>query len=169
MKKKSILIIVALVSLIAINITLAVLYVTRDVNITGGVSVIGDMQVYEDDGVTVLTSIDFANFTGGTLETHEQVFFINNTGNQPLYVYWNISTSSIAWSAIGNQYKYYEDALIKYDFIIQNGTDFWTPNTEARMIPVGQSIQEIMWLIYSGNPVTAETFSLTITFYARDA
>jgi hypothetical protein len=172
LKKKSILIIAAFVILILINVTFAVLYLTRDVNITGGVSVNGDMQVYDDDGVTVLTSFDFTNFTGGVSEEKEQVFFINNTGNQPLYVYWNISASSlpIDWNIDTYYYRYYEDySYLKYTFAIDNVTDFWIPESDAREIPVGESIQEIFSLWYSGNPVTAETFSMTVTFYARDA
>ena len=173
MKKKSIVIIVAIVSLLLVNITLAVLYVTRDVNITAGVSVTGNIEVYEDDGVTVLTSIDFTNFTGGVAEEQEQVFFINNTGNQPVYVYWNVSASNLPmpdWDLGPYYYSYYEDYEdFKYTFAIDNVTDFWVPESQAREIPVGESIQEIISLWYSGNPVTAETFSLTVTFYARDA
>ncbi len=173
MKKKSIAVIVTIVSLILINITLAVLYVTKDVNITAGVSVTGDIEVYEDDGVTVLTSIDFTNFTGGVAEVQEHVFLINNTGNQPVYVYWNISASSlpIDWD-LGSivYYRYYEDYTdLKYTFNINNVTDPWAPESEAREIPVGESIQEKFALWYSGNPVTAETFNITVTFYARDA
>jgi hypothetical protein len=166
---------IALVVVLAIsNIAFAVLYETRNVDFTGGVSVIGDIEVFRDDGTTVLTSFDFPNFTGGVAYTHQLDFFINNTGNQPLYVYWNISTStstsSVAWSIQIDHYRGYEAAAHKYSFSIYNGTsDFWTPDTEARMIPVGQRIQERFELMYIGDPATAETFSLTVTFYARDA
>ena len=162
---------IALVIVLAIsNIAFAVLYVTRNVDFTGGVSVIGDIEVFKDDGTTVLTSFDFPNFTGGVMQVHTLDFFINNTGNQPLYVYWNISTSSIAWSNLTEVYRHYEEATHKYTFAVYNATnDLWTPDTEARMIPVGQRIQETFELQYIGAPATAETFSLTVTFYARDA
>ena len=168
--KKRLALIALVVALAIGNLVLAILYVTRDVDITGGVSTIGSIEVYQNDGVTVLTSFDFDNFTGGVSQTRLMPFFINNTGNQPLYVYWNISTSSIAWSQVVDTYHHTEEATHKYTFGIYNGTvDHWTPETEARILEVGQDISETFQLYYTGNPVTAETFSFTVTFYAKDA
>ena len=169
--KKKLALIALVVTLAIGNITFAILYVTRDVTITGGISTIGSIEVYQEDGTTLLTNIDFDNFTGGNPDTYiTPDFFINNTGNQPVSVYWNISTSSIAWSTISDGYYYSEAATLKYQFYIRNGTaDFWAPNTEARIIPVDQAITEEMLLSYSGSNKTAETISFTVTFYARDA
>ena len=169
--KKKLALIALVVALAIGNITFAILYVTRDVTITGGISTIGSIEVYQVDGVTLLTSFDYPNFTGGVPgNIYGPELFINNTGNQPVYVYWNISASSIAWSTVGEGYYYSEAATMKYQFNIRNGTsDFWTPNTEARIIPVDQAIIEEMILSYSGSNKTAETFSFTVTFYARDA
>jgi len=170
LSKKQLALIALVIVLVISNIAFAVLYMTRDVTITGGVSVVGSIEVYEDDGVTVLTSFDFDNFTGGVAQVRMLDFFINNTGNQPLYVYWNISASSIAWSKVTEAYRHFEEATHKYSCAIYNATfDFWTPDIEARMIQVDQSIQETFELQYIGDPVTAGTFSLTMTFYARDA
>ena len=169
--KKRLALIALVVALAIGNITFAILYMTRDVNITGGISTIGSIEVYQDDGVTVLTSFDYDNFTGGVAQSlYGPDFFINNTGNQPLYVYWNISASSIAWENTSTGYHYLEAAVMKYQFHIRNGTaDFWTPNTEARIIPVDQAISEEMILSYSGSNKTAEAISFTVTFYAKDA
>lgn len=170
LSKKQLALIALVIVLVISNVAFAVLYMTRDVTITGGVSVVGSIEVYEDDGVTVLTSFDFDNFTGGVAQMPTLDFFINNTGNQPLYVYWNISTSSIAWSKVTEVYRHSEAATHKYTFAIYNATfDFWTPDTEARILEVDQSIQETFELTYTGDPVTAGTFSLTVTFYAKDA
>jgi len=170
LSKKKLALIALVVALAIGNITLAILYVTRDVDITGGVSVIGSIEVYQDDGTTLLTNIDFDNFTGGVLQTYSTTFFINNTGNQPVYVYWNISTSSIAWFKGGAGYQYNEAATTKYTFSIHNATaDYWTPDTEARILLVDQAVSEEIGFYYSGDPKTAETFSFTVTFYAEDA
>ena len=170
LSKKRLALIALVVALAIGNITFAILYMTRDVNITGGVSKVGSIEVYQDDGVTVLTSFDFPNFTGGVARIELFWFFINNTGNQPVYVYWNISTSSISWTNMSTGYIHEESAITKYSFTIFNGTsEYWVPDTEARIIPVGQAVHERMRLWYFGEPSTAETFSFTVTFYAKDA
>lgn len=171
LSKKQLALIALVIVLVISNIAFAVLYLTRDVDITGGVSTIGSIEVYQEDGTTLLTSIAFPNFTGGVTHVYNSPdFFINNTGNQPVYVYWNISASSIVWFTAGTGYQYNEAATNKYNFYIRNGTDdVWFPNTEARILLVDQATIEEMVLYYTGDPVTAETFSFTVTFYARDA
>ncbi len=143
---------------------------TRDVYFTGGVSAIGEIQVFHADGTTVFTSFDFGNFTGGVEQETWIPFYINNTGNQPVYVYWNISTSSIAWYKNGSGYRHDEAATYKHNFTIWETGGYWAPDTEARMIPVGQrtDLHNFM-LTYTGEPRTSGTFSLTVTFYVRDA
>ena len=106
---------VALVFLLATSsVVFAALYMTKDVEITGGVSVVGAIEVYDDDGTTVLTSFTFPNFTGGVSDMYTKQIFINNTGNQPVYVYWNISTSSISWGKFSSQYYHEEAVTYKY-------------------------------------------------------
>jgi len=65
LSKKQLALIALVIVLVISNIAFAVLYMTRDVTITGGVSTVGSIEVYKDDGTTLLTSIDFPNFTGG--------------------------------------------------------------------------------------------------------
>ena len=94
MSRKQFLAIIALMlMLITSSVAFAVLYMTKSVTITGGVSVVGAIEVYDEDGVTPLTDYDFSLFTGGTPESLQKYFFINNMGNQPVYVYWNISST----------------------------------------------------------------------------
>lgn len=164
----------ALIALVAVlvvsNIAFAVLYMTRDVNITAGVeSAQGSIEVYQGDGVTVLTSFDYPNFTAGVYNEWTQDFFINNTGNTPVYVYWNMSTSSIPWYEVAGSYYHDEAATTKYSFYITNTSVQWVPNVGGWEILVDQAFYGEMNLIYWGTPKTTETFSFTVTFYARDA
>lgn len=145
---------------------------TRDVTITGGVSVVGSIEVYEDDGVTVLTSIDFPNFTGGTPTDYERIFFINNTGNQPVYVCWNISDSSIPWDLDIMSWGYTHTPIDvdKYHFHITDDTyTVWSVNSAYKYIPVDQGRWFTLHLDYTGDVNIAETFSFTVSFYAEDA
>lgn len=170
LSKKQLALIALAIVLVISNIAFAVLYMTRDVTITGGVSVIGSIMVYQDDGTTPLANIDFDNFTGGTAEFHTYDFFINNTGNQPVYVYWNISASSISWEIFGQVYKHIEDLEYKYEFLIQNATShFWLPDTQGVQLDVDEGATFHFILFYTGNVKTAEVFDLTATFYAQDA
>jgi hypothetical protein len=163
--------IIALVAILAVsNIVFAYLYMTKDVNFSGGISVLGEMEVYHSDGETVLTGFGFNNFTGLVTEELTLPFFINNTGNMPLYVYWNISTSSLAWTKAGVGYSHLHDVTTIYSFSIYNASvDYWIPETEARILGVDEDISETFSLLYTGESTPAETFSLTVTFYARDA
>jgi hypothetical protein len=158
------------------NVVFALLYMSRDVDITGGVSVVGSIEVYEIDGVTVMTSYDFLNFTGGVEEISYKEFFINNTGNQPVYVHWNISSSSLTWQLMAEGYMYVENLVDKYLLMIEANwttiSDFWGPingGLPPLHIPVGEGKHLRFYLWYSGTPNTAEAFSLTVTFYAEDA
>ncbi len=166
----------ALIALVAIlvvtNITFAVLYLTKNVHFTGGVSVIGSIEVFDDDGTTLLTDIDFDNFTGGVGLTRWQTFFINNTGNQPVYVYWNISSSSITWEmhVSGLSYLHNETGEIKYVLSITNATyDLWAPETQGVLIDVNERAEFTFNLEYTANVNTAEIFDFTVSFNAEDA
>lgn len=175
LSKKQVLGIVALLILFATtSVVFAVLYMTKSVTITGGVSVVGEIEVYDEDGETVLTSFNFENFTGGTSETKFKVFFINNTGNQPVYVYWNISSSSITWEKtpdlVFSYYIHTEPSLGKYHFGVYNATNsYWYPDIEGYYLDVNEGAQFRFRLHYTGLVNTAETFTLTTSFYAEDA
>ena len=161
------------VVLAATNIALAVLYMSKNVNISGGVSAVGAIQVYDMDGITPLTGYDFPLFSMGTQESLSRYFFINNTGNQPVYVSWNISSSSIEWSIVNNEYCHFEDSTMKYKFLTEQRLpsalyQWWAPNTSLYLgVGEGKQVQNHLW--YSGEPMTAEIFTLMLTFYAQDA
>lgn len=171
--KKNMAIIALVIILAASNVALAVLYMTKNVNISGGVSVLGAIELYEEDGVTPFTSYDFPLFTGGTVGNFFKYFFINNTGNQPVYVYWNISSSSITWGADAFGYYHAEGGYGKYYFQLYNATTTFAPKEYVTPgvihLDVGAGQRCYILLNYQGSPNTAETFTLVMTFYAQDA
>lgn len=65
------------------------------------------------------------------------------------------------------------DATLKYflgiDYGWPSGLNWWDPNTEAIIIPVGEEVKLRMVLSYTGNPKTGEAFALDVRFYARDS
>ncbi|UCE38705.1 MAG: hypothetical protein JSW00_05615, partial [Thermoplasmata archaeon] len=145
LSKKYLVIISVVIALVVSNTVFALLWMTRDVDITGGVSVVGAIEVYDEDGTTLLTDITFENYTGGVESVRSQYFFINNTGNQPVYVYWNISSSSVSWTPV--EYGYLEQFDNAYVFQIYTSwspdpTEYWSPNDyttpEALYIAAGQ-------------------------------
>lgn len=182
LSKKHLAIVALTVILVVTNIAFAVLYMTKSVNISGGViEAVGAIEVYDSDGVSPLASCDFPLFTaGGTWTGFTKNFFINNTGSQPVYVYWNISSSSIVWKPWMDVGYYHSEGTveIKYSFKIFSSwtpdpIHEWTPNDgttpEALYLGVDAGKQLQISLGYSGNPATAETFTLVMSFYAQDA
>lgn len=175
--RKTIAIIALVIILAASNVAFAVLYMTKNVNITGGVSAVGAIEIYQEDGVTPLTSYDFPLFTGGTAGPQYLDFFVNNTGNQPVYVTWNISASSISWEIALDGHRHWENSVIKYWCQLYREEipgSYWYPYTtgtpqETVFLAVGAGIKIRLWLTYTGQPATAETFSLVISFYAKDS
>lgn len=164
-----------IVILVMSNIIFATLYFSKQVDAKNGITVIGEIEVYDSDGISPLTSYNFPLFVGGTNETFNKNFFINNTGNQPVSVYWNISTSSIDWEVKKSLdfYEYYENEKeCKYSFGIRQDSlltiDYWHPNTEALFLDVNNEKNLHFELSYSGESISSETFSMTITFYAEE-
>ncbi len=132
--------------------------------------------------MTVLTSYEFPNFTGGVAATAIKTFFINNTGNQPVYVYWNMSSSSssssVTWLNNSLGYAGYEAATHKYNFFIATAWlpdpfDYWSPNgwstPEALYLDVGEGKELQIRHQYTDSPNTAESYNLVMSFYAEDA
>lgn len=159
------------------NVTLALLYISRDVDITGGVDVVGSIEVFDEDGVTVLTNYTFDNFTGGEAAGSMKYFYINNTGNQPVYITWNISSSSLSWDPVLTGYSHSVSVVQKYSFMVQtdlgSGWINLAPNDYASptvvFMPAGNREQFRFNLQYTGDVNTAEIFTLTVTFYAQDS
>lgn len=177
LSKKQLTILIGFILLLGVgNVALAILYMSRDLEITGGIDAVGQIEIYDSDAETVLTNVDFPNFTGSIGDTHLQLFYINNTGNQPLNVTWEISASSFTWLPISVGYDYWESGAQKYILQIETNIaaswvplaplDYATPG--ILQLAVGESAWMRMSLQYGGYPNLAETFSFTITFYAED-
>ncbi len=155
------------------NIVVVTLLLAEQAGAASVVSVVGAIEVYDSDGETPLTSYDFPLFTGGSAETFTKDFFVNNTGNELVYVYWNISESSIVWEAQTphlDAYDHFEDATWKYSLGIRQDfstpTDYWRPEAEAIFLSVGAGIKLQCELYYTGEPNTAETFTMTLSLRA---
>jgi hypothetical protein len=156
---------------------LAALYFTKHVDAGSGVSADGSIEVYDSDGASPLTSYDFPLFTGGSAETLLKDFFIINAGNQPVSVYWNVTASSVSWEVsatpLADMYNCYEDSIWKYSFGIRQdftaSADYWHPNGEAVFLDVGARIGLQFELYYTGEPNTAETFTMATSFYGRQS
>ncbi len=155
------------------NTVVVALLLAEQADAANVMSVVGSIEVYDSDGETPMTSYDFPLFTGGSAETFTKDFFVNNTGNQPVYVYWNISESSIVWEAHTlhlDMYDHFEGDMWKYSFGIRQDfsppTDYWRPDVEAIFLSVGAGIKLRCELCYTGEPNTAETFTMTLSLRA---
>lgn len=149
---------------------------TKDVTVTGGVTAVGEIAVYEGDGATPLTSIAFSNFTGLQASVREYWFMINNTGPLPVEVYWNISSSTLSpWIPTSSGYTYQEDSVDKYQIYLMEwpSANHWSPNDwttpENVSFAVGEGRGMHIKCFYTGYPNTAELFTFTMSFYAQDA
>jgi hypothetical protein len=93
LNKKLIAVIALILTLVSTNVVLAVLYMSRDVTVTGGVAASGTIAIYKDVGQTELTSLDIPEFQG-TTQSSNTYFWVGNTGNMPVAVYWDISIAN---------------------------------------------------------------------------
>jgi hypothetical protein len=172
---KQLIVIGVILVLVYLNIAIASLYMTKSVTMTGGVSAVGAIQVYDSDGVTPLTNIALDNFTPGTPSAINRDFFINNTGNQEVYVHWNMSSSTIAWNNDSLRYYHMENGVSKYRLEIWSYTlhGSWCPSasnsTNTFYLEAGERAEFRFGFTYTDYSNAAETFSLTVTFYAESA
>ena len=134
------------------TLVFAVTYMKRDVTISGGVVVNGEIAVFEEDGETPFESYDFPLFTGGVEGEYMKTFLIQNTGNQIVYVYWDISDSNfdgpLKYDYWGRQAGYYitQDDMIKYHLnMYMNPGDGWDPRDTTPAAPA--------WCEGSGAPL----------------
>lgn len=179
--KKYTAVIAILLVLFAANAALAIMYLNKDVAISGGVASTGSIALYKENGETTLTSIDFPVFTANPPHSHSQWFFINNTGNMPIVVYWDISNCiPNNWSKDldGNAYVFSENGDSKFRFsinktIVPDGsTGFWKPGLSSLnglAIGVGQAAKLNIDLLHYVNVTMPGTFSFVLSFYAYDA
>jgi hypothetical protein len=154
------------------SLVLDVFLLAKPMSAYGGISAKGEINVYDSDGKTPLTSFDLPRFTGGIVGTFTKYFFINNTGQQPVGVSWNMTVSSIHWELRAlspNVYDHYEGSILKYSFgITQDAAsiDYWYPNQETIVLKTNEGVKLRFELNYTGEPNTAETFTMTAAFYA---
>jgi hypothetical protein len=180
LSKKRIAIIGFIITLITTNVALAYMYMNKDVMISGGVKASGAIAIYQEDGVTELTDLNFPLFEGST-HSASRFFFLKNTGNLPVNVYWSISSSNPAFWSLesgGQAYVYTEETQTKFRFsinkqILPNGNpgngEIWYPDptgTQFLTIDVGQSAKLAMDLLHYTAVNTPSTFSFVLSFYA---
>ena len=94
-KKISTLIAIVLIAVIAISSVSAIMLITKNVPMSASIKTVGNIAVYQKDGITPLTALAFGEFTA-TTETPTIFFQVKNTGNVPLVI--RISTSSTGWA-----------------------------------------------------------------------
>lgn len=178
LSKKQFLAIVAVISLLATStFAFAALYITKSASITGGVATVGDITLFEEDGITEWTSFDFPLCEPFEWSDDFFTFSLNNTGNTPVYVTWNISASDITWYAVsGGGYLHDEEGITKYIIRIWNDSQTWAPSDDPEApgviyLDVGDSVVLLLNLTFRGTvaPSTPETFSVTLSFYAADS
>ena len=126
-------------------------------------------------------NIDFPLFTANPPHSHAQWFFINNTGNLPVVVYWDISNCiPNSWSkgVDGNAYIFSENGDSKYRFLINKqvvpdgSTGIWRPDLSSihgLSIGVGQGAKLSIDLLHYVEVDTPGAFSFVLSFYAYDA
>lgn len=164
-----------MILLLVSSIFLAALHSTNRVGAGNEVSADGTIEVYDSDGKKPLTDYDFPLFMGGIEDTFRKSFFINNTGTNPVEVYWNVTASSILWQLTGSlhqhMYDHYEDSIWKYSLGISKDIEaspkYWQPNQEAILLAVSEGVKLQFELYYTGTPNTAGTFTITISFHAK--
>jgi hypothetical protein len=152
----------------------------RDVMITGGVKSVGTIEIYENDETTIMNGFGFPEFEG-TYQSDNHFFWIKNTGNQQVEVYWKISTANPNnWeiSLDTGNYVYKENSQNKYNFVISNqiGTDgnpatgLWNPDPNGNIVVLlgaGQKAKFAMTLSHNIAINTPGSFSFVLSFYAQ--
>ena len=178
--KKKIALIALILTLAATNATLAVMYLQKDVSITGGVATQGAIEIYQADGTTPLTTLDFPLFTADP-STHTVTFYVENTGNVATVVYWDISNTNPAdWAKDLSEesYIFTETGNPKYRFSINKqvvpdaSTGLWKPSVtpgNGITLDVGQNAELTIDLMHFTDVNTPGTFSFTLSFFANDA
>ncbi len=168
-------------TLLATNIALAAVYMTKTVTITGGVQETGTIEVYQEDGTTTLNTLTIPEFQG-TTHSNYTYFFVNNTGNMPVKVNWTITNPNpTGWTidADSQGYIFTETTKTKYSFSINNqvnpdgnpGTGKWLPDpagtTQTVTIPVGKGAKFSFDLIHYEAVNTPGDFSFGLSFTAQ--
>ena len=171
-----------ILTLSSTTIAFAVLYMNKDVTVSGGVAASGTIAIYKEDGTTEMTTIPIPLFQGAT-NTNTTFFWIKNIGNMPVAVYWNISNAAPnSWTIDipggGQAYLFTETTQTKYRLTIDNilnpdgsgGTGVWNPDptgNQAVNLNAGQTAKFALELLHYQDVNTPGTFSFVLSFYAR--
>ncbi len=167
-------------TLTVINIAVATVYMNKDVMVTGGVATSGTIEVYEEDGTTIMNSIAMPQFQG-TTQTINHFFWVKNTGNVPVAVYWNISSGNPnSWSIDTDTqiYLYRENSQTKFNLAISKQTDpsgitwsgSWDPDPTGNQVVslgTGQTAEFALTVAHITAVNTPGTFSFVLSFYAK--
>lgn len=175
-RKQIIVITVVVAVFMSINIVFALTHMDKSLKLSGGVrhAEMG-IEIFDEDGVIPLEDFNFPKFPEGIENTYYKTFFINNTGDFPVSVEWNIETSTLDWTLIDDEYyAYFEDtsevkSVLKYEFkvfIYWDGivVDWYPEGNHYLTLDVGQGVRGRLLLRYTGEPSTLDKFKLNPIF-----
>jgi hypothetical protein len=165
-----------IVALAVCTVFLTLLLSAKPVEAYSGITTEGDIRICTESGQSELTIIRFPLFTAGRPDKQDEWFIVRNVAEQPVYVSWSISSSSILWSPVasGSQsgYDHDEGGVQKYTFRIlqhdQGKVMCLAPEQAILVLKERESVKLCFELAYSGSPTTAETFTMTVTFHAAE-
>ena len=68
------------------------LFINLFITSSSSISTIGDIEIYDVDGVTILENIDFGDFHRGETKRFPESgnYWVKNTGDQNIYLSWSI-------------------------------------------------------------------------------
>ncbi len=168
-------IVAILLSLVGANIAIAAWVVTRTLDITGGVAVQGNIQLYDEIGSQIITGFNFDEFT--VSGTQNLLFQIRNTGNTPAVVTWDLTDTSIVWNLNTNYFTHDHDTQNQFTLRMNKRSPLegiWAPAPSSLpaadkqiTLQPGEAAPVAVQLDYSGTPNTPETFSLKMSFTAQ--
>jgi hypothetical protein len=149
----------------------ATLFLTQQANACSNLKTSGDIKVYDENGKTELTTIQFQLFTPGKQDTQQKTFTIQNTAKTPTHVSWSITKTSITWQPTTkpNQpgYTHTQNGTQKYTLnLLQNKPQhpkYLNPTENTLQLNKAETTKLTLTLTYTGKPTTPETFTLTIT------
>jgi hypothetical protein len=132
--------------------------------------------------ITTRNGLSLGRFVGTELQRLTSSSYVTNSENTSLpsltILFANSVVSEIvSWEGsatpLADMYNCYEDSIWKYSFGIRQdftaSADYWHPNGEAVFLDVGARIGLQFELYYTGEPNTAETFTMATSFYGRQS
>ena len=153
---------------------------TKNVTVTGGVATSGTIETYEEDQTTTMTAIAMPDFPATSDQSINHFFWIKNTGNVQVKVYWYISSGNPSWSLdTGTQtYISQENSQTKFRLAISNqqnpdgsqGTGYWNPDPSGNQVvtlDTGQSAKFALTMTHFAAVNTPGQFNFVLSFDAK--